>query len=203
VPGIADLIKNVSDLKLDESKKKIFYLYVLGIVVLFLVYIFLFLKPSITNLAGLIPVIRERTADIKAVQEDLPFIDKFRLKHRSQEEDLKKFEKKLSREIELPLLLESLSKIARKSRVKILGITPLDSSLIRQKRGSEKSKIYEEVPILITAQSGYHELGAFTSKLESDERFLQISNLKIQANRSDSKRHSIEFVVYAFTFKSE
>ncbi|MCQ9207721.1 MAG: type 4a pilus biogenesis protein PilO [Omnitrophica bacterium] len=202
MPRPADFIKNISELKLDESKKKFMLFYALGLGLVFVLYVLFFLKPSISVLADLVPKLRERKVAIRAVVVALPHKEKLYEKRSAQQKKLAKYEEKLSREKDLPVLLESLSKMARSSNVKILGIKPLVTSRAQQKKTSpEKNAVYQEVPILLSAESGYHELGSFLGKLESDKRYMKISDIKIETNRSNARRHRVQFVVYAYTFK--
>lgn len=204
MPTLQGLLKNAVKGDTEESKKKALVLFSGTLLCVFIIYFVLFLKPGIAALAGLIPKIRLRAGEIKMVRADLPFKDRLLGKRKDQQETLAKYEKKLSKEKELPMLLEDLSKMARNSRVKILGITPLDSAARAYKKGEKKKEeVYQEVPIRISAESGYHELGIFISKLERSERYLQVSDLKIRASRASPKRHSVEFVVYAYTFRSD
>jgi len=184
-----------------ELKKKIppLYLALSGLVIC--AYVFFLLLPTLKALAGLIPKVTGRRTEIKNVRSDLPREDTFRVKQKRQCDRLTGYEMKLSREKELPLLLEGLSSMAKKSRVKILGIRPLKSRLTKRKKDTAKEKIYRELPIEIRAESGYHQLGAFINMLETDRRYMQVSDIKIQANSSGSKWHKVEFVVCAYTFK--
>ena len=204
MPQPAGFIKNISEMKSDESKKKFMLFFALGLGLVFVLYAYLFLKPSVSALADLVPKLRERKVTIKAVEDALPHKEKFYEKRRAQQMELLAYEEKLSREKELPVLLENLSKMARDSNVKILGIEPLTEDKVKQgKTSPEKDIIYQEVPILVSAESGYHELGSFLGNLESDKRYMKVSDMKIQANRSNVKRHKVQFVVCAYTFEGK
>lgn len=196
--NILGFLKNLPELELDAEKKKILALYALGFLVIFVLYFVLLLKPALGALATLIPETRTLKANIKAVNDDLNFEDKLKNKFESVQEKLKEYGNKLSRERELPKLLENLSDTAKSSRVKIVSIAPQT-----KKDTDEDDGICQEMPIAITGHSSYHDLGSFINKLENDERYMQISDIKIKANPSNPKRHDIEFVVSAYTFKGE
>lgn len=202
MPALPGFLKNMPELKLDESKKKILLIYAAALLFVILLYFFFFLKPSVARLFELIPKVAEINMDMKSVNDDLLLEDRLKKKLQALEEELGEYEKRLSREKEIPMLLENLSKIARSSRVKILSITP--SSKTRNGRTEKEKKgegVYQEVPIAITAQSGYHELGTFINRLENNERYMQVSNMKIKSGKPNPKRHDVELVVYAYTFK--
>ena len=201
LPG---LFKNMPELALDKSKKRILLAYAGILLAALAIYFLVFLKPTLAKLSDLVPKAQALRMDIKAVQNELPFEDKLKQKLESLQGELGGYEKKLSREKEIPMLLESLSKMANESRVKILGITPLGKTSGRQGTDvADNERIYQEVPIAISAESGYHALGDFISKLENDERYMQVSDMKITPNKVMPKRHNVEFIVYAYTFKGD
>jgi len=189
------------ELKLDKAKKKILLIYASATLVVFIGYFSLFLRPSVAKLTGVIPEIRERKVAIKSVQDDLLYEGMLNKRLKVLQEKLAGYEKRLSREKELPMLLENLSLMAKESRVRILGITPHVTRLKVQKDTGEEKSVYQEVPIAISAQSGYHELGSFINRLENHQRYMQVSHMKIESGQADPERHEIKFVVYAYTFK--
>ena len=195
--GISGLLHKIPEIKMDESKKKALLIYAAALLIIIIAYFYLLLRPSVARLTDLIPKLRSRMAEIQAVRADLPLENKLKEKNRLSAEKLKAHGNRLSLEKEIPALLESLSKLAKDSRVKILGITPL------QKVRASTGAIYQEVPISINAQSGYHELGSFINKLENNERFMQISNLNVRTNRNNAKWHDVRFVVYAYMLKGD
>ncbi|MBL7155948.1 MAG: type 4a pilus biogenesis protein PilO [Candidatus Omnitrophica bacterium] len=197
------IFKNLPEVTLDESKKKILLIYILILVLIFGLYFYFFLNPSLAKLAQIIPEAHVLRAEIRLVKSDLNFEDKLKERLRVLGQTMEKYENKLSREKEIPMLLENLSKIAKSSKVKILSITPIDKALKGQQGAGAKKDIYQEVPIIITAQSGYHELGIFINKLETDERYMQVSDIEIRSGKANPKRHDMEFIVNAYTFKKE
>ncbi|MBN1353895.1 MAG: type 4a pilus biogenesis protein PilO [Candidatus Omnitrophica bacterium] len=200
---LSGIFKNIPELKMDEAKKKVLILYVLLLILIFASYFTFFLKPSMAKLFVLIPKARKLNNEIRLLKNELSYKNKFISKHDLLAGELGKYEKTLSREKEIPMLLENLSKKAKESGVRILGITPLGGELGHQgDMAQSKTGVYQEVPILISAQSGYHELGNFISRLENDERYVQVMDIDIKANRQHPKRHDINIVVYAYTFKS-
>lgn len=204
MPALSSLFKNMPELGLDNSKKRILLIYAVILLAALALYFLVFLKPTFTRLSYLIPKAQALRMEIKAVRNDLPLEGKLKQKFESLQSELGGYEKKLSREKEIPMLLESLSKMAKEAHVKILGIKPLDKTSGRQRTNvTGEELIYQEVPIVITAESGYHALGAFINKLENDERYMQVSDMQIKTSKVTPKRHDIEFVVYAYTFKGD
>jgi len=197
-----DILKKLPQVEMDKTNRNILLLSILILVVIIVLYVYLFLGPTLKGIFDVFPKIHSRSMDIKLVLNDSEFEGKLKNKQSDLEAKIGKYEKRLSREKEIPMLLESLSKMAKESHVKILSITPGDRSLIRKKQ-EKKGSVYEEVPIAITAQCGYHDLGTFINRLENDERYMQVSDIAIRSRGTTPKRHDIDFVVYAYTFKGE
>ena len=203
MPDLNSLLKKLPRIELDESKKKGLLIYGAAALLFSAAYFFFFLKPTLTQLFDSIPKVAKRRVEIRIARTDLLSKDKLKKKLLFLEKGLAGYEKRLSREKELPQLLENLSEIARTSKVKILSITPLNQ-VVRSRPGAHKEikMVYREIPIRITAQSGYHELGTFINALEKDDRYMQITDIKIKSKHANPRRHDIEFVVYMYTFKS-
>ena len=98
------------------------------------------------------------------------------------------YSKKLPQEKEIPEFLEGISSIAKKARVRIVSITPSELRAVESK--GKVIQYYREMPILITAKSGYHQLGKFVSDLEQGGRFMTISNLRIQYDSNFPRMHN-------------
>ena len=103
--------------------------------------------------------------------------------------EYKGYTKRLPNEKEIPEFLEGIAKIAKTSRVKILSLTP--SSLKAVQVDGKEVKYYREMPILITAKSGYQQLGKFISNLEKGQRFTNMNNLRIQYDSNFPRMHNI------------
>ncbi|MCX5665640.1 MAG: type 4a pilus biogenesis protein PilO [Candidatus Omnitrophica bacterium] len=122
------------------------------------------------------------------------------LKERTQK--VESYEKKLPAEQEIPALLEDLSNMVKASDIKIVGIVPA-MSYFKDDKSSKKSQIYREIPILITAKSGYHELGHFLNSLENADRFMKVVDIDIKANKASPRKHDVELMVCTYILLSE
>ncbi|MFH1858598.1 MAG: type 4a pilus biogenesis protein PilO [Candidatus Omnitrophota bacterium] len=135
--------------------------------------------------------LKQDLTSLKTAQAKLPEIQAgiARLREKSME-----LETRFPSKEELPGLLERLSEVAEKAQVKIVEIHP--SELLRSEKKS--SGPFEELPIAITAKSGYHELGAFINQLENSERIFAVKDIKIKSDSLDEKRHHVKLVVGTF-----
>jgi len=198
--ALPNFLKNLPEFELDESKKRALIIYGSIFLAVFLLYFFFFLKPSVGKLFKVWPRVRERRIEIKTTREDLTFDDQLTKKLELLRQKMSDHEKKLSREKEIPMLLENLSKLARGSRVRILSITPVEKKVKSTPDVAVGESVYQEIPIKIKAESGYHELGTFINRLENDVRYMQVSDIKIKSSDANPKRHDIDFTVYVYTF---
>ena len=92
--------------------------------------------------------------------------------------------------------------MARSAGVKITKIIPVKRSR-GDLKGNAHPDIYSQQRILINAQCGYHQLGTFIGELESAERFMEISDIKIEVGKLNPKRHKVQLVVNTFLLKGE
>lgn len=93
---------------------------------------------------------------------------------------------------ELPTLLESLSKLAQSSGVKILSVEP------REIARSRMLEPYARIPIRVSALAGTHELGRFLAALENSKTYFRVANVKIAVNPPEPRRHSVELSLWAY-----
>lgn len=112
------------------------------------------------------------------------------------------YSSKLPKEEEFPVVLESLSKMALDTGVKITKIMPVKESE-EESSANQHSDIYSQESILIDAQCGYHQLGTFISELENAERFMEVSDIRIEANKTNPKRHNVQLIVKTFISKGQ
>lgn len=151
---------------------------------------FLLVQPVILVFTGTIPelvVQKQKLSDLREDIKNAPDIEK---QWEDTRQKLAETEKQFIPKGEIPSLLESLSKLAQESRVKIVTLKPLEPS----DAGSGLLKI----PIYISAVAGAHDLGKFLAFLEGGNTFFKVIDLRIAANASDDHRHAIELSIEAY-----
>lgn len=161
-----------------------------------LVYFNYLLKPQVVRVADVVIKVNKKGNDLKNAKSDISRIGKFKSDIDSYKEKVDRYEKMLPAEQEIPNLLETLSNMAKSSGVKIVGIMP---SVAKEADKISKRQIYQEIPILISAKSGYHELGRFLNRLENSDRFMKVVDIQIKANSLTPKKHDVELLVLTYT----
>lgn len=165
-------------------------------------YFFLFFSPLTAKLSDVSRKVSKLQSDLTTADLAISGIPKLG----SEIEELKKksiaYSNKLPNEEEFPALLESLSRMAQSTDVKITKILPVKDTEVQ---ASEKStpRIYQEQKILINAQCGYHQLGTFISELENAERFMEISDITIESLKTAPRRHNVQLIVTTFILKDK
>ncbi|NQT06523.1 MAG: type 4a pilus biogenesis protein PilO [Candidatus Omnitrophica bacterium] len=185
----------MAGVKLGRNKREKTLLSVLFVMIIAAVYFNLLFKPSIDELMNLLPkvsVLKADLADAKELISTRKTIEQNEAQARLKMDEYKEI---FPSEEEVPKLLESLSSIAGKSRVKIIGIRPFGREGLR---AAEKNVVYQEIPIEIVAQCGYHELGQFLQRLETGDRFIMVKDMDINANPENIKRHNIKLILSTY-----
>ena len=104
-------------------------------------------------------------------------------------------------EEELSPVIERLSNLASRAKVKIVTISPRlteGSQGDASKGGEAASPYYKVIPIQIDAEAGYHQLGSFLGWVESDSKPMRIFSLKIAGDGKSPTRHRIKLVIRAY-----
>ncbi len=160
------------------------------------------LRPQIRGLTGRLAEIGKMSSELKTAAGDIANIENFKKGISSYRDKVSLYEKQLPAEQEIPSLLEYLSAIAKKSNVTIIGITPGQPGTLTEGK-SRESQVYQELPIVISAKSGYHELGMFLSNIENSDRFMKVIDIDIKVNKATPRRHDVELVLYTYVLLNE
>ncbi len=189
-------LKNI-DFK-DKKTQTTILMVSLGVVVsiLYISYIFL---PQVVNDINMIGKTIGIMGDLKEARSLIAQRDELKKKAELYNEKIELYEKKLPAQQEIPSFLENLSKMARDANITIIGIMPV--TLKPQKE--IRYQVYQEMPILISAKSGYHELGRFLNNLEDGPRFIKVVDINIKADTTAPKKQDVELMVYTYVLPTE
>lgn len=157
-------------------------------------YIHLAMRPQAAGIARVYRNITRVRADLKNAKLVIAKTDEMRKAIEAYDRKVGRYEKTLPTEHGLPTLLEDLSEMAKTSNMKISGIVPLAGKEPAARRG----QAYQEIPISISARSGYHELGRFLANLENCDRFMKVADISIKANKTSPKKHDVELLILTY-----
>ena len=160
----------------------------------FYLYINFLLRPQIRDVVTVYSKAKRSSGDVATSERERSQIESLKKQVAQYHGKIESYERMLPAEQEIPKLLENLSDMAKGSGVKIVGITPLPS----KDEARSPDQIYQEIPILISARSGYHEVGKFLSRLENAGRFMKVADLSIKENKTTPKRHDVELLVLTY-----
>lgn len=185
---------DISSIDLKDRKTQIVILAGLLAILVVAVYVSFILVPQIERVFEAGGQVSKIDADLKEARCNIANIPEYRKSLATYEAKVDRYEKMLPAQQEIPALLESLSGMARNSNVKIVGIVPVVGKEGKVKKG----RIYEEIPILINAKSGYHELGKFLSNMECADRFMKVSDIQIKSSGQSPRKHDVEILVLTY-----
>ena len=201
---MADLKLNIDSifamLKLDKNKKETLYLVGGVFFLIIFIYLFIFVKPKVGEFISLFRETNTLRSDINETKDILSREALYKKRLMDMQGKVVLYEEKLPAEREVSIMLEELSKMAKETYVKILGISPVET-LTRVDKDQDKP--YKELPIMINAHSGYHQLGQFINRMENTGRFMKISDIDIRANPNNKKEHSVDLIVSTYVLLRE
>jgi len=136
------------------------------VAMVFLIDAALLLRGQFVAVGSLSTQAEKLKTSLKNSQEDARLSPKYKITLSNLKADLIGYNKKVILETELPGVLESISKYADTSAVRILNIRP-----ITEKASTEFTDLRKQ-KISVTAKCGFHQLGRFISFLEIHLFFL-------------------------------
>ena len=178
----------------DEQSRQ--YAVLGSIMVLAFLYLTFAIIPKFYELSKASREVTDLNSAINEVNDCVKRLDQMTEQLRASRREFEGYSRGLPDQREIPEFLERVSSIARTSDVRILSITP--SELKIAQAGKKGGGFYREMPIIITAKSGYHQLGSFIGDLEEGERFITIEGLRIQYDSRFPRRHNISMVLKTY-----
>jgi Tfp pilus assembly protein PilO len=186
----------LKDFKAEIIKNQKLILY--GIITLLIVianYNF-FLKPTLASLSQTGPKLARAKQQLLSDQGLVSNIPRYKSQIEQMREAMLSYKKGFSTKQEIAELLKDLSDMARDSDVKIVSIKP--HALIDTPPLNIDQSAYQKFPISIKAVCGYHQLGEFLNKLENDETFMRVSDIRISYDQKDPTQHLVYVLVNTY-----
>ena len=186
----ADKIK---ELFADETKRM--YIILGSAVVFSALYLLLLVAPATNSLLKVSRSVTDIKNNVDLVNNRLERLDELKAKLAKIREEYAGYSSQLPAEKEISRFLEGLASTAKNSDVTILSVTPMGLAV---EKDGKTSKYYSELPVVIAAKSGYHQLGHFVNELEKGSRFTTIQDLRINHDAKTPRRHDVNVVLKVY-----
>ena len=168
--------------KIDEKNQ---YYFLGGILlVIFLLDYFIMMQPQLATLRTINPKISLLITDIKSAQENMEKLESYQNDAKQLTQKVSVASEQILTNDEVPVILERISRLANAENIKIEQLVPLKGS--REMVLEKNDKRYYALPILIEVKGGYHQLGRFINKVETDEIYMNFSNFTLASGGGES-----------------
>lgn len=187
--------------KLEVTKQLSYVFLALAIISIIAIDFFLVMRPQIKTLASLGKRIAESSGGVKETRDNLQKLPELRQEVVQLKEKLGKVENSILPKDEAIMAVDKISQLAIRSGVKINQITSLNNAEVKV-LGNDQGE-YFALPITLSAEGGYHDIGTFFSKVETDETFMDIDSFEIVKDVSASKRSMVTATINVFIVKKK
>lgn len=181
---------------LDEKNR--YYVFCGILVFVFLLDYLLLMRPQLGTLAKLNPEVNILAEDIHKAKTEIKNIDIYKNQIEQTKVKVDEANRKVMPRTEVPVVLETISRIANKTDIKIDQIMPKPTE--QKMLLDKKERKYYSLPILVEGRGGYHNFGQFLFELETQGLFLRIGSFTI-ASVGESKNHNIKLTLEAIIFE--
>ena len=194
---ILDKILNSLPQVSDKNRK-----FILGgiLFLIFVVYYFVIMQPQLSTLRALNPEIMVITQDLQRAKDDIARMATYKKQVAELQNKVNQLGGGIKSREEVPRILERISLLANKYRMRIDQIMPLAENqelLLKNNDGK-----YFALPILIECRSGYHDLGRFLNEMGQNDVSLTIDKFTITANSQNLLKHSIKLTINAIILEA-
>ncbi len=187
-----------SVVKLNEKNP---YYVIIGVLVcLLLIDYFGLMQFQLGALRELNPKIQQIKTDFKLLEDGQKRMDQYQKESQRLDEKMGNMDLLIRTRAEIPSILENISRIGNKNRMRIEQIVPdtaLDEPVMKNGEGS-----YYLMPIVLEAKGGYHEFGRFLNQLEREGIVANVSRLSmIGDEESGQRQHQISITMNTIIFE--
>ena len=183
-------------MKLPSDKKTLNQIFILSIIIALIVllaYYQFLLSPAFHNLAKYYKHINQYSKDISEIKRDVKNIEILKVNLQNKEILSERLKNALLNKLELPSFLEEISNIAQDTNMDLVSIKPL-----KEEAANLKEHI-NRMPIELELIGSYHDFGRFINKLETNAKFIKLSDLKINSMLESLEKHNFYIVINIYT----
>ncbi len=195
-----DLKEKITELVASLNEKNPYYVIIGVLVCLLLIDYFGLMQFQFGALRELNPKIKQVQTDFKLLEDGKKRMEQYQKEADRLDSKLKSLNLLIRSRGEISGILENISRIGNKNRVRIEQIVPdttLDEPVMKNGEGA-----YYLLPIVVEAKGGYHEFGCFLNQLEQEGVVANISRLSIVADEESGQRQQrIEMTLNTIIFE--
>ncbi len=172
-----------------------YHYYVLGgvLVFVFFIYYLVGMRPQLEHLNSINPQIDILKTQLSEAKENISRFSGYQAEATQLKQKFKNSGYKILAREEVPALLESISTLAVKNKIRIEKIMAVKGG--QELLQSNKEGKYYSFPVKLEGRGGYHDIGRFIDQLEKDEVFKSISALGISSNKDDELHHAFNLTI--------
>jgi Tfp pilus assembly protein PilO len=190
-PALSKINEIVSFVKNADEKTRY---YIFGGVLLFVLildYVVL-MGPQISRLTNLSGEIQSLNTQIDLTKNNLLRLTQYRDEVKKLKDNIEEGQVKIRSREGVPLILESVARMAGGSGVVVDEISPIPEQQAEILKNDERK--YYSLPIKINAKSSYHDFGRFIYMIEKGDILFKIKSFSIVPNHG-SKLQEVEIVL--------
>ena len=189
---------NLSGLLEKINEKNFHYIFIGALLLIFLLYYFVLIRPQLNALWKIEPEIKTLTGNIKKAKDDTNNLQGYKNSVPNLQKSLRTLQAKVRQKHEVPIILEKVSRLANKNNIKINQISPvsMDPDVLLE----DNQRVYYSLPIDINADGSYHDFGRFLNDLENDEISFRTAAFVVTA-QSTSRLHKIKMTINSILYE--
>src|SRR5262245_23704268 len=167
---------------------------VLGLAIVGALGYFLLISPKLTERAGLRQQSDALRGEVIKAQTDEANLRPFRMQAEALRRRLQAAKERLPSEKEMPRLYRQITDLAFQSGLHVALFAP---------KPPEERDDVAEVPIAMTGEGGYHQLGAFFSRVSRLERIVDLGDFRLIGIERPTGSLRAELTLQTFMFRAE
>ncbi|HLC40325.1 MAG TPA: type 4a pilus biogenesis protein PilO [Methylomirabilota bacterium] len=170
---------------------------ILGIFFLLIVLVggyFFMLQPKMIQVDTLRGELDKLEAELSQNRALAANLSRFRAEAAQLRARLASAQEKLPNEKEMPGLYRQLTNLAHQSGLTVVLFQPKEV---------KQEDVYAEVPITLSAETGYHQLGTFFERMSRLPRLVSMKEMKLQGNEKGSGSIRADVTLATYLFRPE
>jgi len=188
-----DVKKEILKFVAKINERNPYYL-MIGVLALVLILdYFLIMQFQLGAIRRLGPRVSEIRDDFKEFETNRDRVDNYRADIQDLNRSLKELDQQIKTTDQIPLVLETFSRIANRNKVFVEQLLP-DSTLGTPALKNAEGKYYF-LPMVVAAKSSYHNLGRFLNELEQEGALMQVDGITISGNAGNPRQHQVKLSV--------